>query len=757
MKRLLIRRLAWIALALFVLLVAVPFLPLDLLRPRIERALEQGLGRKVEVGGVHFTLLPGVLPGPGFTLDAVTIHEDPRAGIEPFAYVDSLSATVRLGSFFTRRLEFSSLNLGDATINLVKTGEGPWNFQYLLAGASNNPHAMPSIRMRGGRVNFKFGYTKSYFYFNDADLDVAPYADGSVVLRFEGAPSRTDLAAQEFGRLFVRGNASPGSQQLNFSVELEKSSLQEAARWMAPGGSSVQGSVALQAQLSGPPSRMAVLGNLQLDGVHRGDVPAAQGGSWRLPFTGILDLADERLNLAGPQDSQLAVRLHAANWLSALEWDVAANVREVSLDTILKIARSMGATYPEQVAAEGKVSGSLIFNGGLSGVLALEEASLTLPGAAPLRASEATVNIAQGTVRLGRTVVQAGESQSAEVEGSYSLSEPRELDVKVTTRGLNVADMRSFAMAAIPVLRETSKGLWRGWARYRADKWSGEFELRDASIHVEGIAEPVTIDSAAVSLNGERVAVTRMQAHAGELAFSGSYRWEPAAKRPHKFALVIPEADAAGFEALLAPTLPRPGGFLSRTLRLGSPAPAPPWLEGRHAEGTVSISLLTAGDAKARDASARIEWDGAKVRLAKLAARLDPGSISGDVEIDLAGVEPRFHFDGKLVDFAYRGGTLDLEGTLDASDGIRGEGKLRGRAISFAPDAEFRTVAATFEVQGAGAQARWKLTSVEVNQGGELFTGSGSTQSDGKLLLDLASRGRPLRVSALLFAPPAQP
>src|SRR6266853_1050139 len=80
-------------------------------RPRIERALEQGLGRKVEVGGVHFTLLPDVLPGPGFTLDAVTIHEDPRAGIEPFAYMDSLSASVRLWSVFTRRLECSSLNL----------------------------------------------------------------------------------------------------------------------------------------------------------------------------------------------------------------------------------------------------------------------------------------------------------------------------------------------------------------------------------------------------------------------------------------------------------------------------------------------------------------------------------------------------------------------------------------------------------------------------------------------------------------------
>jgi len=175
----------------------------------------------------------------------------------------------------------------------------------------------------------------------------------------------------------------------------------------------------------------------------------------------------------------------------------------------------------------------------------------------------------------------------------------------------------------------------------------------------------------------------------------------------------------------------------------------------------VSIESLSVGDARVRDVSARVEWDGTKVRLAKLAARLDPssgsGSLNGDIDIDLAGRPPRFHVEGKLADIAYRGGTVDLEGTLDISDGIRGEGKLRGRAINFAPDAEFRTVAAAFEVQGVGAQARWKLTNVEVNQGGEVFTGSGSTQSDGKLLLDLASRGRPLRVSSMLFAPLPQP
>src|ERR1700722_3039360 len=99
--------------------IAANFLPVDFVRPPIARALERGLGRRVEIGEIHFNLFTG----PGFTLDSVTIHEDPRAGIEPFAYVETLEARVRVLSLLFRRLEFSRLRLGDATVNLVKTGD----------------------------------------------------------------------------------------------------------------------------------------------------------------------------------------------------------------------------------------------------------------------------------------------------------------------------------------------------------------------------------------------------------------------------------------------------------------------------------------------------------------------------------------------------------------------------------------------------------------------------------------------------------
>jgi len=185
------RTLIIIVLAVIVIGAALPYAPVDFLKAPMERALAHGLGRKVEVDKVSLTLFSG----PGVSLDGVTIHEDGRAGIEPFAYANTLDARINLLSLLRGRLEFSSLDLNDATFNLVKPAGVPWNFQMLLSQASPPPTrnppvgpalpviptTLPSIKMRGGRVNFKFADTKSVLYFDDTDLEVAS-SDGGVEL-----------------------------------------------------------------------------------------------------------------------------------------------------------------------------------------------------------------------------------------------------------------------------------------------------------------------------------------------------------------------------------------------------------------------------------------------------------------------------------------------------------------------------------------------------------------------------------------------
>jgi AsmA protein len=736
------------ALLLALAAVALPFVPVDLFRPMIERALTRGLGRKVEIGSVHVSLFPGLAPGPGFAIDQVTIYEDPRAGIEPFAHADSLGASVRLLSLFKRRLEFSSLNLGDANINLVKTDAGPWNYQFLLASATGST---PSIRMRGGRVNFKLGDTKSVFFFNDANLDVSASANGSVGLRFDGAPSRTDRSAQEFGYFYANGSFTPNGPgaRLDLKVELIRSSIEESARLIDPRGFGMHGILGLEANLTGPASQVAVTGQLQVDDIHRWDLLPERGGGWKVPFKGSFDLRAENVEMEsvpGGAHPPLTMRFRAWDILKGARWEAGADIDQIPVATVLEVMRHLGAPLPEKLAAEGSVSGSLSYtrDQGVGGRLELHDASLSLPDlkdAQPLKAATAVVAIEDGALRLEASTVQVGENESADLEGSFTLEAPRKIDLKITTRGLNVADMRSFGLAAIPMLGQTNKGRWRGWARYKEGEWSGESELQNAQVVVDGLADPVKIHSAAVTLNGERVSLSRLKASAGEIEFTGDYRWEPAAVRPHKFHIAIPKAELAELSRLLEPTLVRERGFIARTLGLGGAPPIEPWLKARRADGTVSVQALSVGDSMVRIDNARLLWDAGLIRLVGVNARLDQSAASGDVDVDLSGGSPHFHFDGRIQDVPYKGGKVDLEGVVD-SDGLgtplHAEGRLRGRGIAFSPEAEFRTVSACFELQGS----RWKLSNVEAQQGGEGYLGSGASQPDGRMALDLARAGR---------------
>lgn len=751
--------------ALVALGFAAPSIDINFMRPRIERAIQRGLGgRRVEVSGVYLNLLTG----PGFTVEGVTIYEDPRAGIEPFIFVGELEARVRLLPLLSRRLEFSSLRLHEGpngekpTINLVKTDAGPWNFQLLLGAISGS---MPSIKMHTGRVNFKFGDTKSVFYFDDADLEVSPYEDGSVELRFSGAPSRTDQAAQNFGHFFVRGKWD--GSKLDMRVELEPSALEEVARLFDQGGFGLHGIVALDAQLSGPPSKLDVAGTLRVDDVHRWDLLPKRGGGWSVAYNGSLDLRGERLELASAQGSPapLGLQFRAWDFLSTPHWEAAADMNKIPAATLVEVARHMGAPVSEKLAAEGSVSGSVRYSEerGLEGRIRLQDTSLKLPDVQPVRAADAQVAISAKTFSLDPASVEIGENETAQIEGSYELGAG--LDLKITTRSLNVADLRSFGLAAIPLLEQTPQGNWRGWARYQwspggKGEWTGEYDLQNARIAIDGLAAPLRIQSASVSCAGERVSVTRMRARLGELAFTGEYRWEPNAIRPHRFKISIPRADASEIEHLLAPSLERERGFLARTLRLGSPA-VPAWLAARRADGTVSIDALEIGDTRARLDPARVLWDGTQIRVAHLNAHADPAVISGDLLIDLSNRVPHYRFDGKARDVAYKGGRLDLDGSIE-SDGAgadllaaaHGEGSLKGRSIAFTPDAEFRSISGCFEIAPA---LRIKLSCLEISQGVDTLTGAGATQSDGRLVLDLANHGRAVRYMTSAASAVSQP
>ena len=477
-----LKRLSILAAITIMIAGAASFLPLPFLRPGMERALARRLGRRVEIDEVSLSLFGG----PGFALSGVTIHEDPRAGIEPFAYAQTVDARVDLLGLLAGRRGFSSLRLGDATLNLVRTRAGEWNLQYLLNAPLSD---VPSIHLRGARVNLKFEQTKSVLYFDDADVDISP-GQGSLDLRFSGAPARTDRPAQNFGHVFVRASWIPSSadRPLNVKVELEPSSLDGFAKLFGRSWFDLQGQVSLNAQLAGRPSQLAVTGEAQLDEGRRSDFLPSREGKWNIAYHGTLDLLDEKLELEsvsnaiaanGHAEPPVTARLEAGDFLTSPQWQASVQFHEAPLADLADAARRIGAPLPTKLSARGKVSGQLKFDAesGLTGDLEAREAELMLPDSPAVRSASVPIAIAAQTVSVGPSAVslserlpdekadgnaggksdgKQGESRSAQVEATYKFDGSTAADIKISTRGADLGGLRAFAPA--PFLGDMTAG-----------------------------------------------------------------------------------------------------------------------------------------------------------------------------------------------------------------------------------------------------------------------------------------------------------
>ncbi|HEU0138650.1 MAG TPA: AsmA family protein [Bryobacteraceae bacterium] len=769
--------------ALLVLLAAVagvivlaPVLSADRFKERIRTGLERALMRKVEIQGrAHFS----ILAGPGFSVDNVLISEDPSMGIEPFAHVGTLTARIRLRSLLYGRMEFSSLLLDEPSVNLVRMADGPWNVQPLLKRAITRGRPAggtpPDIEVRTGRLNFKFGDTKSVFYLSNADVDVYALSgnDGAFAVRFSGEPSRTDRAAQSLGRLIGRGQWHPGEKQpgrLNVYLEWEKSPLAEV--WMLGAGRDlgVHGHIASQARIEGVLPRLDVTGTMQVDEIHRWDLRPARGQSWPISYRGTLDLASETLDVA-MEDSSLPVSAHfrATGLLSAPALGTTITFRQAPMAPAASIARHMGLPLPPDLELQGTLDGVIGYSGatGFQGRLAMMDTSASMPSAAPVTLERADVVVSGRRVELLPATVEVGKGQPARVEGEYDGAN-RTAAVRIQTRSLAISDLKSTAgrllgASSPPLLSLCVGGRWRGsirhdWATGSEGAWSGNFDLLNTAIPISGLNSPVRIASASAVLKKNHLLLTRIEGEEEGIAFRGEYRFDAKAEPAHRLSITIPEAEAAAVELALRPTLGRPEGFFARAFRFGR-ARLPDWLKNRNAQALVHIGRLTGtGTAASIEAlRADVVWTGPAIELRDVRLRYAGGSLRGSGGVDLSRAEPGYKIKAHLNEIGWREGTVS--GDLDISTSgtgpavlrnLKSAGCLNAQSVEILRDPDIHALSGCFEFWTMDGVPRLELTSIKASSLNESFLGTGSLQPDGRLTVDLTSGPRQVRMAGTL-------
>lgn len=754
--------------------IAAPYLSGSRLAPRIQAALESALGRKVDIGAVHFSLFTG----PGFSLENVVIHESPAIGIEPIAYVGSLEAVPRLASLFGGRLEIASIRLDDASINVTKTGgpaePGRWNFEPLLTRSVIR--AIPELHVRSGRINFKFGDTKSVFYLTNTDLDITPPSRGASTwnLEFTGQPARTDKPARGLGDFLARGRwVTDGGGRLDLDVRLEKSAISEIVELLHGADAGIHGMVSARMRLAGPLDDIRISGRMDLEDVHRWDLMPPYGPGWPLGLSGRLNALAQTVEVesstTGGQALPLAVRFRCAGFLSEPHWGLALNWNHFPAGPVLDLARHMGADLPPNLNMTGSLDGVLGYSGlgSLQGGLDFHDTSIAMPNSPPIRCQQARLVFDRGHAKLTPTLVRTEHDETAEVEADYDWA-AQSLDLSINADSMQLQSLRAqSALAAIPWLDQVSDGTWKGQLNYHYSPpppapapsktgWAGAIDLRDAAFPLPGLADPVTVQSASVHIDGPRVTLDRIRAQAGKIAFQGEYQYAPLAARPHRVRLVIPEAEAEELERLLTPSLRHSRGLFARALSLGR-ASLPDWLAGRHVDAGLQIGMLHLGGAEVRDLQTHLLWDAAKAEFDAIQARVDGGQVTGTLMVNLRGNRPVYRFEARTKDIAWKSGQVDAAIALESAgtgaellSHLHSSGTFEAHGVEMEALPDLESVAGAYDLVWTPSGPVWRFPELQLVSGSETYTGQGVTRPDGRLVIQLASGTKEMHMSGTL-------
>lgn len=284
------KRLLWafgIAALLLLLVFVPPLVNANRYQRQIARSMSESLGRPVHLDNVVFHLLPV----PGLTLSNLVVSEDPAFGAEPTIRANTVEASLRLGSLWRRRVEFSTVRFIEPSVNLVRNREGRWNLANVLLHASHVQTApteqrragpaprFPYIEATGGRVNLKLDEEKLPFSLTDAEFALWLSSPNHWRVRLRGEPARTDTNLNDPGTFRLEGAleraSEAGDVPINLHASWHNAPLGEASRMLTAEDKGWRGTLNVETSLAGTLSAARWESRITLGDLRRAEFAAA--------------------------------------------------------------------------------------------------------------------------------------------------------------------------------------------------------------------------------------------------------------------------------------------------------------------------------------------------------------------------------------------------------------------------------------------------------------------------------------------------
>lgn len=705
MRRRTSRRLMWaVMLAILLALVLPPFVNVNRYRGRVTGAISRALGRDVTVSSIELKLLPR----PGLVLYNFVAADDPAFGAEPMLRAGTVTAYLRLTSLWRGRLEIGSLDLDTPSLNLVRRADGHWNIEELVERASQtNPaptgRARPEARPRfpyveasTGRINFKLGEVKKAFAFTNADFALWLESENQWGLRLEARPVRTDVNITDTGTLTLEGRFQRASSvrdtPLYVTVGYREAPLGQLTKLIYGRDRGWRGTFRVNAVVTGSPASASVALDGQVADFRRYDIATGEALSLRTHCTGTYSSVGDTLydvRCESPINSGiLRVRGDARNWgVGGYDLDISAE--HIPAERVVAFARHAKKDLPADLTATGELGGAFtvrksaegapVWSGGAettslalhAGILRQDLELGNVQVAVP-SAPSATLPPGKRTARRTPAVaptntgfqlvikpfpIPLGAASPATASGdlnahNYHL---RLTGAAELGRVLNVAQALGVGTPGIGLEGSAQMdvqvaGPWMGFAEPSP---SGKVQVSTATAELQGVSEPLLIDSAGINLQNQLININSFAAgfsRGGQISGSATFpvHCTVAENCLLQFDVKAQDMSMERLDQLLNPAFShQPWYHLLAIGRRHQDA-----LLKIHATGHFAMPRFAVGEVTANNVNGSLELSSGKLRIHELRADLLGGHQDGSWLGDFTVSPPRFMGNGVVSKIA---------------------------------------------------------------------------------------------------------
>ncbi len=688
-----------VVLVLVLAVVLPPFVNVNRYRGRVAGAIGRALGREVTVSNIELKLLPR----PGVVLHNFVVADDPSYGAEPMLRADVVTVYLRLTSLWRGRLESGTLDLDNPSLNLVRRADGHWNLEELVERASQassaptakkRPEARPRfpyVEASSGRINFKLGEVKKAFAFTDADFALWLESENLWGFRVEARPVRTDVSINDTGTLKLDGRFQRASNlrdtPIYLKLDLSDGPLGQLTKLFYGRDRGWRGAVRASAVLTGSPAALGITFDARVDDFRRYDIALGEALRLRTHCTGTYSSMNDALydvrceSPVGP--ALLRVRGDAQGWGASggYEWDIAGD--HIPAASVAALARHAKKDLPGDLTATGEVQAVISVRkppggtpqwsgGGSTSSLALQAGVLKqqlelgeVQFAVPDHKPEASGSKRKRANRQAPPPITNAGFQLVVEPFAMPLGAPSpatgsgEIDVDNYSlhvsgaaelgRLLNVAQAfgigtPGIGLAGVAQVDVGTEGSWMGFA---SPAPSGKMQVRTATAELQGVSEPLMIDTASVVLADQLVKVSSFSAafkQGTQLAGSASFpvHCTVPEKCELQFEVRSSDASVARLNQLLNPAYSRQPWY--HLLSMGKRNDNA--LLKLRASGHFSVARFALGSVVASNVNGTLELSSGKLRIHELRADLLGGHQDGSWLADFTVSPPRFMGNG---------------------------------------------------------------------------------------------------------------